>query len=87
MIHLAELNQSNICIGVKTTKSYINDGKHVEIPEPNFDYYVWRKYENGQWSTEKYEPETTASLSEFEEAKQRIADLETAIAAILGGAV
>ena len=87
MIHLAELNQNNICIGVKTTKSYINDGKHVEIPEPNFDYYVWRKYENGQWSTEKYEPETTAPLSEFEEAKQRIADLETAIAAILGGAV
>jgi len=85
MIHLAELNQNNICIGVKTTKSYINDGKHVEIPEPNFDYYVWRKYENGQWSTEKYEPETTAPLSEFEEAKQRIADLETAIAAILGG--
>jgi len=87
MIHLAELNQNNICIGVKTTKSHINDGKHVEIPEPNFDYYVWRKYENGQWSTEKYEPETTAPLSEFEEAKQRILDLEAAIAAILGGAI
>ena len=86
MIHLAELNENNICIGVKTVLHMIDDGKHVEIPEPNFDYYVWRKYENGQWSTEKYEPETTAPLSEFEEAKQRIADLESAIAAILGGA-
>jgi len=86
MIHLAELNKNNICIGVKTVLHMIDDGKHVEIPEPNFDYYVWRKYENGQWSTEKYEPETTAPLSEFEEAKQRIADLEAAIAAILGGA-
>jgi len=87
MIHLAELNENNICIGVKTVLHMIDDGKHVEIPEPNFDYYVWRKYENGQWSTEKYEPETTAPLSEFEETKQRIADLEAAIAAILGGAV
>jgi len=87
MIHLAELNENNICIGVKTVLHMIDDGKHVEIPEPNFDYYVWRKYENGEWSTEKYEPESTAPLSEFEETKQRIADLEAAIAAILGGAV
>ena len=87
MIHLAELNENNICIGVKTVLHMIDDGKHVEIPEPNFDYYVWRKYENREWSTEKYEPESTAPLSEFEETKQRIADLEAAIAAILGGAV
>ncbi len=87
MIHLAELNENNICIGVKTVLHMIDDGKHVEIPEPNFDYYVWRKYENGEWSTEKYEPESTAPLSEFEETKQRIADLEAAIAAILGGAL
>ena len=87
MIHLVELNENNICIGVKTVLHMIDDGKHVEIPEPNFDYYVWRKYENGEWSTEKYEPESTAPLDEFEETKQRIADLEAAIAAILGGAV
>jgi len=87
MIHLAELNENNICIGVKTVLHMIDDGKHVEIPEPNFDYYVWRKYEDGEWSTEKYEPESTAPLSEFEETKQRIADLEAAIAAILGGAL
>jgi len=86
MIHLAELNENNVCIGVKTVMYMIDDGKHVEIPSSDFEYYVWRKYENGEWSTEKYEPKTTASLGEFEDMQQRISDLEAAIAAILGGA-
>mgnify|MGYP001371855877 CR=1 FL=1 len=83
MIHLAELNENNICIGVKTVMYMINDGKHIEIPEPDFEYYAWRKYENGEWSTEKYEPVPACNPDTFE---QRIADLEAAIAAILGGA-
>lgn len=30
---------------------------------------LWCKYENGQWSTEKFEPISTAPISEFEQLK------------------
>jgi hypothetical protein len=85
MIHLAELNENNICIGVKTVMYMINDGKHIEIPEPDFEYYVWRKYENGVWSIEKFEPPKPL-VNTYDSIEQRIADLEAAMAAILGGA-
>lgn len=71
MIHLAELNENGICISVKTTKNMIDDGRHVEIETPDFDYYVWRKYENGQWSQEKYPPETE-SAETIEEKLDRL---------------
>ncbi len=56
MVILAELNNNNVCVGVKIVKAIINDGKHIEIPVFDSDYYLWRKYENGQWSEEKYLP-------------------------------
>lgn len=86
MTHLAELNQNKICIGTKTVKNFIDDGNHVEISEPNFDHYVWRKYENGEWSEEKYEPETTAPITEFEQLKEELALTQQALNdLILGG--
>lgn len=72
MIHLAELNENGICISVKTTKNMIDDGRHVEIETPDFDYYVWRKYENGQWSQEKYPPEPPLQ----ETVEEKLARLE-----------
>lgn len=69
MIHLAELNHNNICIGTKTVSEFIEDGKHVEIDSADFELYSWRKYENGQWSSEKFEPKSTAPLDEFEQLK------------------
>jgi hypothetical protein len=76
MVHLAELNENSICIGVKTVKYFIDDGRHVEIESPDFDYYLWRKYENDQWSEQKFEPVSTAPIDEFEQLKQRATALE-----------
>lgn len=80
MKHLAELNEFNICIGTKTVKNMINDGRHVEIPEPDFDYYVYRKYENGQWSDEKFLPEAPQiELGRIEKLEQENELLKGAI--------
>lgn len=63
---LAELDDENICIGIKQTKGLIDDGKHVEISGLDSDY-LYRKYENGEWSSEKFypdEPEPEPSIEE-----------------------
>ena len=84
MIYLAELNENNICIGVKTVKSFIDDGKHVEIPASDFDYYSYRKYENGQWSEEKFMPDYgKIELDRMEAVEQAVAELSILIS---GGA-
>lgn len=82
----AQLNENNICIGISQLSGEVQVENMVRIDTADTDY-LWRKYENGQWSAEKYEPETTASITEFEETKQRVSDLEMAMAAVLGGAV
>lgn len=82
----AQLNENNICIGVSQLSGEVSAPDMVEIPNLDTNY-IWRKYDNGVWSTEKYEPQTTAPITEFEETKQRVADLEMAMAAVLGGAV
>lgn len=75
MIYYAELNENNICIGVKTVKDVIEDSRHIEIPQPDFDYYVWRKYENEQWSEEKYVPDYgQIELDRMEALEQSQAD-------------
>lgn len=80
MIYLAELNEFNICIGTKTVKGMINDGKHVEITEPNFDFYVYRKYEDGVWSEEKFLPEAPqVELGRIEKLEQENELLKGAI--------
>lgn len=69
MKNLAELNENNICIGVKTVINLIDDGKHVEISDADFSQYAYRKFENGLWSEEKYEPVSTAPIDEFTQLK------------------
>lgn len=71
-----ELNENNICIGVKVVSGEINLSNHIPIETADFDYYVWRKYENGEWSEQKFEPISTAPIEEFEALKQRATALE-----------
>lgn len=85
MYFYAQLNENNICIGVSQLSGEVDAPNMVRIPSFDPDY-IWRKYEDGQWTEEKFEPETTAPVTEFEETKQRVSDLEMAMAAILGGA-
>jgi len=84
MFFYAQLNENKICIGVSQLSGAVESPNLVPIDGLDTDK-IWRKYENGEWSSEKYEPETTAPVTEFEETKQRVSDLEMAIAAILGG--
>lgn len=81
----AQLNENGICVGVSRLSGEVNTTNMIQIPTADPDY-IWRKFENGQWSVEKFEPETTAPVTEFEETKQRVSDLEMAMAVILGGA-
>lgn len=76
-IILAEVNDNNICIGVKQVNSMIDDGKHIEIPDADFDTYAWKKYDfdTQTWSGEKFEPQTTAPLTEFEQMKATVDQL------------
>lgn len=83
MVYLAQLNENDVCIGIKQTIEMINDGKHVVIDSYNDDY-MYRKYENGQWSTEKYIPDSNQiKLTEFEEMKQRQELLQEALDELL----
>ncbi len=91
MVHLAELNENGICIGTKTVKEFINDGHHVEVESPDFVNFSWRKYQDGTWSSEKFEPTSTAPLTEFEQLKsstqlmeKQISDLNIAMAQMMG---
>ena len=80
MIHLAELNENDICVGVKTVRKAINDGMHIEIESPNFEYYSFRKYENGKWSEEKYVPNhAQIELDHMEALEQSQADQDAII--------
>ena len=65
----AQLNENNICIGVSQLSGEVDAPNMVSIPEFTEDY-IWRKYEDGEWSEEKFEPQTTAPLTEFEKLKQ-----------------
>lgn len=81
----AQLNENNICIGVSQLSGPAEASNMIQIDTLDTDK-IWRKYENGAWSTEKFEPDSSAPVTEFEETKQRVSDLEMAMAAILGGA-
>lgn len=65
----AQLNGNNICIGILQLSGETIQDDRIRIE--NYDIsYVWKKYENDVWSTEKYEPTSTAPIEEFEQLKQ-----------------
>lgn len=74
----AKLNENNICVGIIGANNFIATDKHIRIDEYNHDY-LWRKYDKIEnvWSEEKYEPQSTAPLTEFEEIQQRLTEMET----------
>jgi len=78
MYFYAQLNENNICIGVSQLSGPVQANNMVEVPSFDLDC-VWRKYENGQWSEEKYEPQSTGPLTEFEEVKLRLELAEAAL--------
>lgn len=79
MFHYAEINIDQLCIGVKSVSSKIEDQFNVPVETPDSDY-LNRKYIDGQWSTEKFvEDIPSLKLSEFEEVKRKQELMQKAI--------
>jgi uncharacterized protein YlxW (UPF0749 family) len=78
-----QLNKNKICIGISQLSGEVTDENMIELNNFSQDF-LWRKYENGNWSAEKYEPQSTAPLTEFEKLqaenitlKEKVSQLET----------
>jgi len=85
MYFYAQLDENNICIGISQLSGQVEASNMVPIDNLDIDK-IWRKYENGQWSVEKYEPQTTAPLTEFEQMQQQLQLMQLALdELILGG--
>ncbi|UZQ50613.1 hypothetical protein [Clostridium kluyveri] len=75
----AQLNENNVCVGISQLNREVVKDNLIEISVFSEDY-MWKKYENGQWSTEKFEPTSTAPLNEFEQLQQNNVVLSQTIA-------
>lgn len=51
----AQLNENNICIGISQLSGEVIQKNLIEITSNDSDY-LWKKYENGNWSAGKFEP-------------------------------
>lgn len=75
--YYAVLNDNDICIGVSSLAGTVQDEKMIEIPAFSDDY-IYRKYDRTttEWSSEKFEPKSTAPLDDYTLTKQKLAALE-----------
>jgi hypothetical protein len=67
-MYYAHLNENGICIGISQLSGEVEAVNMVLIDSFDDDK-IWRKHENGVWSTEKYvpEPEPTPPQPTLEE--------------------
>jgi ribosomal protein S4 len=80
MFNYAQLNDNNICIAISILKSKINQNNMIEIDNMDDDY-LWRKYENNEWSQEKFLPNySQIELDRVETIEQAIAELSILLA-------
>ena len=80
MIYYAQLNENNVCIGISSLSGEVNAPNMIQIPEYSEDY-LYRKYENGQWSEEKFIPDYgKIQLDRMEAVKQAIAEISIILA-------
>lgn len=81
-----QLDENDIVIGISALSGNVDDSKLVNVEKFDTDY-LYRKYENGQFSDEKFEPTpvepplspidmlgmvTTQSSLELSELKQQV---------------
>jgi len=72
----AELNDENVCVGIKSVLGELNLPNHVLIDSYDMSY-LWKKYENGQWSEEQFLPDAgKIELTRMEQLEKRNAELE-----------
>lgn len=73
-----QLGQNNVCIAISQLAEIVTASNMVRIDAFDTDK-LWHKYENGKWSIEKFEPQTTAPLTEFEQLKVSIQATQEAV--------
>lgn len=62
--YYARLKEDNVCIEIVSTPKDLKDVKgYVKIPDYN-PTLLYRKWENNQWSSERYEPEVDAVIQD-----------------------
>jgi hypothetical protein len=82
------LSDNNVCNGVQSAPSpiiqdnYIDITTEVESGTPTTDF-MWRKYENSVWSTDKFEP--VADDNNGVTTESRLNAIESAILEIMLG--
>lgn len=76
----AQLNNDNICDGYSNLSQVEDSSYLVPLPGGWDPDLLWRKYENGQWSAEKFEP---APPTFRPTPESRIADFEEQNAEII----
>lgn len=72
----AQLNENKICIGISQLSGEVIQADMIEITTAD-STLLWKKFENGAWSNETFEPQSTAPISEFEELKVKNTALQT----------
>lgn len=80
MVYYAQINSENVCVGICSLKGEVNVSDMVRIQEYSEDY-IYRKYEDGQWSEEKFMPDYgQIELDRMDAVEQAIAELSILIA-------
>jgi hypothetical protein len=78
MVH-AQLDENNICIGYGDLKDVESLPNLVYLPEGWDEDFLWRKYENGAWSADKFPPAPPVPgpdlLAEINQLKSQNADM------------
>lgn len=79
----AQLNENNICTGISQLSGEVLKDDLIEIPTFSQEY-MWKKYDKilEVWSVEKFEPISTAPITEFEQLKKENQELKQSIADI-----
>lgn len=64
----AQLNENKVCIGISQLSGEVIQENLIELQSADAGY-LWKKFENGAWSTGTFEPQSTAPITEFEALK------------------
>lgn len=56
------MNEENVCFGIISSQERSDSSNLIQIPNYDLDY-LYRKYENGTWTEEKFIPEPDETLN------------------------
>lgn len=84
MIH-ATLNESNICIGYGDLSTQVSSEFLVYLPEGWNEDFLWRKWDGGQWSADKFEPVVTPTFDRISVLESQVDQLTITLGDLMLG--